>query len=186
MSNAAPQSAAPPGGEPTMEEILASIRRIISEEETDAAVKPAEAEADAEPMIQAAEPAPFVDLPEADLDDVFELTDIVDEPAPAPAPPPVRPRPSLAPLDDVSFEMDEAPSNGPGLIADDVAERAGAVFDRLERDMAVSHTPVGASLEGLVRELLKPMLKQWLNTYLEEIVERIVREEVERVTSRRR
>jgi cell pole-organizing protein PopZ len=180
MSNAAPTNAAAPGGEPTMEEILASIRRIISEEETDAAVKPAEPE----PAVRAAEPEPFRDLPEADLDDVFELTDIVDEPAPMP--PPVRPRPSLAPLDDVSFEMDEPPGNGSGLIADDVAERAGAVFDRLERDMAVSHTPVGASLEGLVRELLKPMLKQWLNTYLEEIVERIVREEVERVTSRRR
>lgn len=183
MSNAAPQSAAPPGGEPTMEEILASIRRIISEEETDAAAKPLEA--DAEPEAFAPEAAPFPDLPEAEPDDVFDLTDIVDEPEPEPAPVRPRPRPSLAPIDDVAFELDE-PSTGPGLIADDVAERAGAVFDRLERDMAVSHTPVGASLEGLVRELLKPMLKQWLNTYLEEIVERIVREEVERVTSRRR
>ena len=179
MSNAAPQT-----GEPTMEEILASIRRIISEEETDAAAQPAAAEAEPEPAAFAAvpEPEPFADLPEADLDDVFELTDIVEEPEPAP----VRARPSLAPLDDVDFETDDAPETGPRLIADEVAERAGAVFDRLHRDMAVAHTPVGASLEGLIRELLKPMLKQWLNTYLEEIVERIVREEVERVTSRRR
>jgi cell pole-organizing protein PopZ len=70
--------------EPTMEEILASIRRIISEDDAPAAeAAPAEA----------APPPPPPPEPELEVeeDDVLELTEPVQPPpaAPAPAPPPV-------------------------------------------------------------------------------------------------
>lgn len=165
MANSAPQA-----GEPTMEEILASIRRIISEEEAEAAP----ASVDVPPR---AEPEPE--------EDVLELTEIVPEPEPEPAP---RPRPVLVePPSDVAFEPDPEPMPiHSGLVADVVADQAKAAFDLLHRDMPVAHTAVGVSLEAIVRELLKPLLKQWLDTNLTEIVERIVREEVERVANRRR
>ena len=97
MSDAAPQA-----GEPTMEEILASIRRIISEEDAEAPA--ADAVAEPETADLAAEPAVDSD------DDVLELTDVVPEPAPAPAP---RPRPSLVqPADDIVFDALPEPAQG--------------------------------------------------------------------------
>ena len=184
MSDAAPQA-----GEPTMEEILASIRRIISEEEVEA---PPAAEAAAEP--EAAAPA------EEPEEEILELTDVVPElsaPAPAPAP---RPRPSLVqPADDIAFapqpepeladlpdEPDMPDDEAEGLIAPAVIDRAASAFVALERDIAIAQSEAGKSLEGLVRAMIRPMLKQWLDTHLPDVVERVVRDEVARVASRRR
>jgi cell pole-organizing protein PopZ len=170
MSNAAPQT-----GEPTMEEILASIRRIISEEEVEATPAAAAPEA--------AEPAMTAD----EGDDILELTNIVPEPAPAP-----RQRPALVqPADDIAFDAEPEPEPEPeplddGLVAAAVVDRAASAFDALHRGIAISETKAGGSLEGLVREMMKPLLKQWLDTNLPDLVERVVREEVERVTNRRR
>ena len=89
--------------EPTMEEILASIRRIISEDEPAAAEAPAAAPAALH--VVEPEPAPHVEPepePVAEHEDILELTDPVVEappavethgdievsPALAPAPPP--------------------------------------------------------------------------------------------------
>ena len=186
MSDAAPQA-----GEPTMEEILASIRRIISEEEVEA---PPAAEAAAEP-----ESVAPVEEPE---EEILELTDVVPEPpAPAPAPAPApRPRPSLVqPADDIAFapqpepELADLPDEpgmpddeAEGLIAPAVIDRAASAFVALERDIAIAQSEAGKSLEGLVRAMIRPMLKQWLDTHLPDVVERVVRDEVARVASRRR
>ncbi len=171
MSNAAPQA-----GEPTMEEILASIRRIISEEEADPALKPDE------PADAAA--------PSADEADVFELTDVV-EPEPAPPPPAPRPRPSLVePVNDVAFEAEPEPvaaaEPDEGLVDDAVVDRAASAFATLHRNVEIASTPGGNSLESMVKAMMKPMLKQWLDDHLPALVENIVREEVERVANRRR
>jgi uncharacterized protein len=40
------------------------------------------------------------------------------------------------------------------------------------------------TLEGLVREMLKPMLKDWLDANLPDVVERVVAKEVSRITGR--
>lgn len=169
MSNAAPQA-----GEPTMEEILASIRRIISEEETDPVIKPDE------------EPAAEAPVEEAD---VFELTNVVEPEAP-PAPPPPRARPSLVePVNDVAFAPEPEPAieeEEEGLVEPAVVDRAASAFAALHRNVEIASTPGGNSLEGMVREMMKPMLKQWLNDHLPALVENIVREEVERVANRRR
>lgn len=178
MSNAAPQQA----GEPTMEEILASIRRIISEEEGEG-VKADEAA------------APAADAQD-DESDVFELTNVVEPPPEAAPEPPARPRPSLVETDDVAFVADsepapaapveaEEPAAG-GLVAPDVVDRAASAFAALHRNVEISATPSGNTLEGMVQAMMKPMLKQWLDDHLPALVENIVREEVERVANRRR
>lgn len=41
------------------------------------------------------------------------------------------------------------------------------------------------SLEGLVRELLRPMLAQWLDTNLPDVVERLVKAEIARIASKK-
>jgi cell pole-organizing protein PopZ len=40
------------------------------------------------------------------------------------------------------------------------------------------------TLEGVVRDMLKPMLKDWLDANLPEIVERMVAQEVARISGR--
>src|ERR1700710_1225903 len=99
-----------PQHEPTMEEILASIRKIISEDSTEAPAAPAPA--------AAAAPAPH----EAD---VLELTQEIEEPT-APKPEPVRAAAPPAPKpDDVVFQTVEeptppAPAPAPAAAQDDI------------------------------------------------------------------
>ena len=42
------------------------------------------------------------------------------------------------------------------------------------------------SLEGLVREMMRPMLAQWLDANLPEIVERLVKAEIARIAGKKR
>lgn len=42
------------------------------------------------------------------------------------------------------------------------------------------------SLEGMVREMLRPMLAQWLDANLPEIVERLVKDEIARIAGKKR
>jgi len=110
--------ASSPQHEPTMEEILASIRKIISEDSTEAPAAPvAPAAASAPPA--AVEPAPA----EPEID-VLELTqELPEEPAP---PPPARPAASAPPPpktdNDVVFQTVEepVPAPAPAAVDDDI------------------------------------------------------------------
>lgn len=170
MSDQSPQ-------EPTMEEILASIRRIISEDDA-----PAETAAAPEP-----EPAPVEEAPAED--DVLELTDPIEppapveslgdidvyspEPEPAPEPPPPPPpEPAPAPV----FSREEVADN---LVGDHAAGLAASAFGSLSSALLMPKD--GRTLEDVVRELLRPLLKEWLDQNLPRIVEAKVEEEVHRI-----
>lgn len=177
--------------EPTMEEILASIRRIISEDGEEEA--PAE-EAD-EPEA-AAEPEPMAAEPEPEPEEVFEP-----EPAPEPEPPVLELTEPFEDDQDVAFEEPEVDfvdrveepepepepepvraEPGPdGLIGDVAAGAAAAAFGRLSQHIAVS-VDDAVTLEQIVRDMLKPLLKDWLDENLPGLVERLVEEEISRVT----
>jgi len=169
--------------EPSMEEILASIRRIISEdgEETPQAAKPAEAPA-AAPQ---AEPA--VDAEEADEPDVLELTEVVEEHAPPPTgrrmvEEEVRVRPASRLIEETPLTADEA-----ALVSQTVANRTQASVAELVAAMG-STAPVGGrdtTVVDIVKTLLRPLLKDWLDQHLAGMVDEIVREEIERVVGRR-
>jgi cell pole-organizing protein PopZ len=198
--------------EPTMEEILASIRRIISEDDAPAAAAPAtepEPEPEAEPppsaaAAAAAEPHDEVPAPAIqsfdEEDDVLELT----EPAPPmhePEPAPAYAAPVEA-LGDLEVSSRAAPAPAPppyrpepvaasadahddeGLIGHSTADRAATAFGQLSRTLAMPAE--GRTLEDVVRELLRPMLKDWLDRNLSGIVETAVQSEVERISRLRR
>ena len=170
MSDQSPQ-------EPTMEEILASIRRIISEDDAPAE-EAAAPEAEAEPVFEEA-PAE---------DDVLELTDPIEpagpvetlgdidvyspEPEPEPAPPP--PEPAPEPIQ--GFSRDEVADN---LVGDHAASLAATAFGSLSSALLMPKD--GRTLEDVVRELLRPLLKEWLDQNLPRIVEAKVEEEVHRI-----
>ena len=172
--------------EPTMEEILASIRRIISED--DAPAEPEAAAAAPEPEPEP-EPEPAYEAPVED--DVLDLTDpIAPEPEPEPAQEPFEsvgdidvyspttpePEPSYTPPPPSSFNRDEVADN---LVGDHAAGLAASAFGSLSA--AVLMPRDGRTLEDVVRELLKPLLKSWLDENLPRIVEAKVEEEVHRI-----
>jgi cell pole-organizing protein PopZ len=176
--------------EPTMEEILASIRRIISEDDP-----PAETEAGpaaAPPVEEPAAPEPISALAQDDddeeplvLEDEIELTEPYEEPVELDITPQTDDLEVLPPR---SYEP--PPASGPPpaynepLVSRPQASSVASSFDALER--TVMMPPGGRSLEDVVREMLRPMLKAWLDENLPSIVEAQVAAEVERIARQRR
>ena len=175
---------APPANDPSMEDILASIRRILSEEEPTAAQAPA----DATP-VAAAEPR----APEEKPDDVLVLDPsmLVEEAAEAAAPsppPPAEPAPPVAamaaPPPMAAMEIKSPPT----LLAPETEAAATTSVGNLMRRLATERTLQvhrdGPTIEDIVREEMRPLLKQWLDANLPDLVERLVRTEIERVVGR--
>lgn len=163
MSNAQP--------EPSMEEILASIRRIISEDEEEPAPKPA---ARAEPQKVAA-PEPARPAP------------LRPPPRPAPVHAAPQPEPTFA-TEDVEMirkNVSEPMGDDESIIAEQTAAAASRAFLNLSQSVQVSDGR-GRTLEDMVVEMLKPMIKDWLDANLPQIVEEKVEEEVQRLARRRR
>ncbi len=143
--------------EPSMEEILASIRRIISEEE------------------QAPEVAPVLNLTQTDEPVAEPVAETEDDIVFEAAEEPVAAAPAPAPV----YAVAPAPPTEAILSAPTASAAAGALA-RLAGTLRISDTP-GQSVEGVVRELLKPMLKDWLDHNLPAIVESRVEAELERI-----
>jgi cell pole-organizing protein PopZ len=184
-----------------MEEILASIRRIISEDDAPGA----EAKADDS---QWRPPAPAAEAHEAeaakpDIDeDILELNQPVaaeslaethgdidayerDSQPEASHPEPVE---AHAPVNAPEPFVSPAPER---LVAPEPAERSASAFGRLAaavtRPEPAAAPPApglpapGRTLEDLTREMLAPLLKTWLDDNLPRIVQARVDEEVERI-----
>jgi cell pole-organizing protein PopZ len=165
--------------EPTMEEILASIRRIISEDdEAPPEPKAPEPQRAPEPAPIAARPRPAPPPPpEPEPEEVLELTERVEEPAAV----------MSAVEDDISFDEPEPAQDEDGYVSTPVADAAASAFGQLVGQMLVSSRGTeGKTLEDIIREMLKPMLRSWLDANLRQIVETRVAEEVERISSRGR
>jgi cell pole-organizing protein PopZ len=159
--------------EPTMEEILASIRRIISEDDAPPAPAPAP-EPQPAPVLAAPAPAPIA--PDEDDDDVLVLTETVDPvgdvqtvgdldvysaPSRAEPEPAWEPEPEPEPV----FMADPAPAAAAAAIVP-----TGDI--RIHGDMTITE---------LVRVILEPQLKQWADENLDDIVRAVLREKLERV-----
>jgi cell pole-organizing protein PopZ len=183
MSDAA---AAP---EPTMEEILASIRRIISEDDAPAA----EGDAAPEPVVALApepepEPEPVVAPEPEPVEDVLELTQRVE-----PAPPETvgdlevytkaEPEPEAVPPAKPELVAVAAGDDDEELVGESTAFAAASHFGNLTASIPLPAQ--GRTLEDLTRELLRPLLKAWLDENLPRIVESKVAEEVERISRTR-
>ncbi len=186
--------------EPSMEEILASIRRIISEDEED---QPAPAAVKAAPDPAPAPPAPAASEPAETAPPELTLTQEAARPASAPAP--TAPAPSApAPAaqargfggddrfkaDDIEMVREKTAAPMQQDTDEDILDRSAAAaasqaFQNLSQSVRISEGP-GRTLEDIVTEMLKPMVKDWLDANLPGIVEEKVEEEVQRVARRRR
>ncbi len=175
-----------------MEDILASIRRILSEDEAAAGAPPA--------------PIEVVPPPAAETDVLtLDASMLVGEPAFPPPLPPGAPAVAAerkpAPADDDAADLAETvgapePAVEPaaaeparsGLVAPEAIAAATTSLNTLVRTL-VEHQSMavhrgGPTLEDIIREEMRPMLKAWLDKNLPPLVERLVAAEIERVIGR--
>ncbi len=166
--------------EPSMEEILASIRRIISEDGA---------------TVEAAPPP---------ADSVLDLTEMLESEA-APSPRPLPPEPPSEPPAPANLEIDmednvpdmpvpefpsaplEASSIDERLVSDKTAQAAASAMSGLAQSapMGGQSLPMGngaRTLESMVLEVIKPVLKEWLDRNLPILVERVVQKEIRKIT----
>jgi len=154
--------------EPSMEEILASIRSIIADDREPAA-KPAT-------KPSAAPQGPQI---------------VYSKDAPAPRTPPERVEPVAIetagpkvvwsqpeePAQEREFDAAPAAPEEP-LVSAQTNQAVSTAFEALSASLALQ----GAELaENMTREILRPMLKSWLDEHLPSMVERLVRAEIQRV-----
>ena len=177
-----------PQHEPTMEEILASIRKIISEDSTE------------QQPVAVAPPAPVeaapVNEPEPESD-ILELTQEFAEEPPAPEPVAVAPAayvPPPTPENDVVFEPIDEPVNEPSSHHDIFSDKtrqsiddAFAAIDHDDEEEAPAPAPTpkarvaastdGASVEAVferaVNEAFEPVAKQWLGENAAPLIDRM-------------
>jgi cell pole-organizing protein PopZ len=169
------------GPDPSMDDILASIRKILNEDEPAATTQPAQPAAPPveepiqltpEMMIAPPEslagPAPVAPREPTNIMQTLQ--------AALPAPPEPTPMPP------------EPPAASAALVDPMAAAAAVAALGQLTRAVAQERTATitrgGPSIEDVVREELRPMLKAWLDAHLPATVERMVRAEIERVMAR--
>ena len=147
-------------GEPSVEEILESIKRVIARDNRETAQIERRQRESAGLVVET-----LVEQAEESQDrEVFDLGEAV--------------------------ELGDASEDGPSLTTE---RTAGAMRESLAA-LAMLAEP-GAqpqivrsgetSLEGLVRDMLRPMLAQWLETNLPAIVDRMVQAEIARIAGKK-
>lgn len=184
--------------EPSMEDILSSIKRIIADGSDRTPPARAGKRRPAAVGVDSAEPAAGDDDSESTI---LELTDAVSDEANAldegsepmttlrSVADPVEPEPDVqaeshappAPADagnDAALQLDA------GMISDRSAQAARQSLSHLSALLIRPEDGESNTLEGMVREMLKPMLKQWLDERLPELVEVMVKKEIDRITGR--
>ena len=153
--------------EPSMEDILSSIKRIISEEGDNGAPQ--------RPRRVPAKSAPLAAVPVGDpsaVDEVLELHDPMPVSTPLAAPP-------SAPVVAAAARPDQIASSH-------TAQAARGALDSLSRLLVKPEPDSDGTLEGLVREMLRPMLREWIDANLPQLVETLVAREIARITGENR
>lgn len=151
-----------------MEEILASIRRIIADEEPSDSAAHAGGAADVPPPPRTAPLPPEPVTREEEIDSMLARIHATPRPAP---PPPEQARGMV--------DMGDR-----GLMSAATTAAVDSAFHALAQNAQAQAAQArdGRTLEEVVSELLRPMLKAWLDENLPDLVERLVRAEIERVS----
>lgn len=88
----------------------------------------------------------------------------------------------------VNEDMDNTVQSPEGLVGDDISTAVvstiGSLVNSISNERSVTISRAGVTIEDVIREEIKPLLKAWLNTHLPVLVERVVRAEIARVVER--
>ncbi|MGD9657844.1 MAG: PopZ family protein [Methylocystis sp.] len=190
--------------EPSMEEILASIRRIIADDEGMPGVRRdarrrARANIDAASQARGAYPAPALDrlgdeppLPAADASrserdeaGAFRLTYGADDARPEleeASSEAKEPSEGEIVIEQENLDVkiaDQASGQDVPLLSSESAATVATQFRALAAGVAFSESDI---LDRCAQDMLRPMVEKWLNENLPSLVERLVRGEIERIT----
>jgi cell pole-organizing protein PopZ len=160
--NVPPKPQPPPAADPdpSMEDILASIRRILNEGEKDDEPE----ENPVQPETTPAESTSATGEKPVEVEEVFIL-----DPA-------------------MMVNDTNADANEPPLASADTAAAASQSMGALKRALSERNAMIqrsgSLSLEDIVRDEVRPMIKNWLDTHLAPVVERLVRAEIQRVVEK--
>lgn len=174
--------------EPSMEEILASIRRIIADDQMIPLTRTS-----VPPRIDP-EGAPIEGLPANSRNDRNPVATATLSPSPPVSviketptvqstlrstlagPDPVV-NPTTMPMAATQVAATSAAEH-PSLVSPATGASVNSAFNALATTVFLQNTSM---VEEALRDLLKPLLKQWLDENLPNLVERLVRQEIERV-----
>ncbi|MEM7225672.1 MAG: DUF2497 domain-containing protein [Pseudomonadota bacterium] len=179
--------------EPSMEEILASIRKIISDDEPEGP-----------PPVEIGSEDDVLELTEAVEVEEDKDKDAIGAPAESASEPDTKVEPLLgiqsspaksersedlmepAQKQDTTLETSMAPDAGLSSTTESAVTSALASFTgQVSKEKQTETVPGGGvTLETLVREAIEPQLKSWMDENLEKVVERVVRDEVRRLARR--
>lgn len=137
-----------------MEDILASIKRVIAEDNRSATQRPQRRTPTADAVPSATPPEP------AAVEDVLELSDPIE-------------------ADKGLISQNAALASRQALSSLAAMRQQAGPSAAPATGQGVTDAP----LEAVVREMLKPMLKEWLDQRLPEIVEELVTREIARITT---
>ena len=204
MTASNPPSAGGPAVDPSMEDILASIRRILSEDDGEGTPPAHDPHAVPTSDVLALDPSMLVDEPQPLLGQSAQHAEPQFSGLSAARPAPHSPVEPAAPVPEATkpVHAEQSPPTAPtaqpatpplpqatGLVGDVATAAAASSVGSLLRTLASERQNIavsrnGPTLEDLVREEMRPLLKQWLDTNLPPMVERLVRAEIERVVGR--
>ena len=178
-------------GDPSMEDILASIRRILSEDEP-AANAPAPEHGNAADDVLTLDASMMLPDPEPHAGNAPSAYAPMQPPHAKPEPAPYAQVPVSPPVHTETYQPAAPPQAAPSLDASLVAPAAAAAaassVGTLVRSIAAERSMQvysgGPTIEDIVRAEIRPLLKQWLDENLPPMVERLVRAELERVVGR--
>lgn len=151
-------------GEPSVEEILDSIKKVIARDNRAGAAQQRRTR-----EAQGVDEAEVVEAELDDLDDdVLELGEAGEF------------------VDDMADEVDDETPLIPAATTDSMRESLAALAMLAEPGAPPQIVRSGeTSLEGLARELLRPALAEWLDKNLPPLVERMVAAEIARIVGKR-
>ena len=146
-------------GEPSVEEILESIKKVIARDNREAQQAERRRRESAGMTFDSADPAD-----DDDAGEVFDLGEELIEGEPAPRDDGLTTESAARSMRDslAALAMIAEPSVPPQIV------RSGET-----------------SLEGLVRDMLRPMLAEWLDRNLPDMVERLVKAEIVRIAGKK-
>jgi uncharacterized protein len=160
--------------EPSMDEILASIRNIIAEKREPA--MPAPPKGPPQRLAIGPQIVYSKELPALDPVAPAEIDQAEAAPTGEANPPTVvwrqRDPAGVGGAEDLSVRTEEP------LLSSEANDAVASSFEALSASLALRSAELA---DGLVREMLRPMLKAWLDENLPSIVDRLVRAEIQRI-----
>jgi cell pole-organizing protein PopZ len=151
--------------EPSMEEILASIRNMIADDPGRAAPKAPQPAPTPTPQIAAA--------PQGDVSGLSQRPG-------ANTPTVVWRRPQAV---EAETAADAGEPSADPLLSPEANEAVALSFGALSANLEVRSAELA---DSMVRDMLRPMVKEWLDDNLPTMVERLVRDEIQRIARGRK